>query len=260
MRLTEQHSANAQPISLSGIMVVMVETSHPGNIGAAARAMKTMGLTQLVLVNPKCFPDGLAVAMASGAADVLDSARVVSSLSEAVASCSLVIGTSARQRSSAWPQVNARSASTLMLDAVSQQAQVALVFGRENSGLTNQELDLCHYLGHVDTHPEYGVLNVAMGVQIFSYELWMQAQMMQGYTSADGRRKPASMDELTQLYAHLEQTLLDIEYLKPAKNERIMRRMKRLFHRAQLEAKELLIFRGILRSMQRIASLAGTKK
>ena len=252
---TPQHKQISQ-VALSAVRIVMVETSHPGNIGSAARALKTMGLTQLVLVKPKQFPDGLAVAMASGAADVLQSALVVSSLEEAVSGCSLVIGTSARQRTSAWPQVDARSASELVLDHLVQDAEVALVFGRENSGLTNQELDLCHYLGHVDTNPEYGVLNVAMGIQLFVYELRMQWQNRKGYTAAQWRRKPASMDELSQLYAHLEQTLLEIDYLKPAKNDRIMRRMKRLFHRAQLEGKELLIFRGILRSMQRIAQLA----
>lgn len=251
-----QQSKQVNQIPLSAVRIVMVETSHSGNIGSAARAMKTMGLAQMILVNPKQFPDGLATAMASGAADVLQSAKVVSSLEEAVAGCSLVIGTSARQRSSAWPQVDARSASELVLDHLAQSAEVALVFGRENSGLTNQELDLCHYLGHVDTNPDYGVLNVAMGIQLFAYELRMQSKSRQGYTTAQWRRKPASMDELGQLYTHLEQTLLDIDYLKPAKNDRIMRRMKRLFHRAQLETKELLIFRGILRSMQRMAQLA----
>jgi tRNA/rRNA methyltransferase/tRNA (cytidine32/uridine32-2'-O)-methyltransferase len=196
--------------------------------------------------------------MASNAVDLLDSAQVVQTLDEAIVGCSLVVGTSARERASAWPQVNARETGKLLLASVAQGAEVALVFGRENSGLTNQELDKCHYLGHIDTNPEYGILNVAMGVQIFAYELWTQVQNQEGYTVAEWRRKPATMDELTQLYEHLEQTLLDINYLKPAKNDRIMRRMKRLFHRANLEAKELLIFRGILRSLQRIARINTT--
>jgi len=245
---------------LASIRVVMVETSHPGNIGAAARAMKTMGLSQLVLVCPKVFPDALATAMASGAADVLVNATIVDSLTEAVSGCSLVIGTSARERTSAWPQVDARGAATLLLDATTSGASVALVFGRENSGLTNAELDLCHYLGHVPTNPEYGVLNIAMGVQIFSYECWMQAQDRQGFDAKTWRRKPASADELVMFYDHLQQTLLDVGYLDPDKNDRFMRRLKRLFHRAVLESKELLILRGVLRSMQRVGRMALQKK
>lgn len=245
---------------LTPIRVVMVETSHPGNIGAAARAMKTMGLSQLVLVRPKVFPDDLATAMASGAADVLSQARVVDSLTEALAGCTVVIGTSARERSSAWPQVDARDAASLLLNATQSGDAVALVFGRENSGLTNVELDLCHYLGHVPTNPEYGVLNIAMGIQIFSYECWVQAQSRLGKESKIWRRKTATADELVMFYDHLQQTLLDIGYLDPEKNDHFMRRLKRLFHRATLEAKELTILRGVLRSMQRVGRLALQKK
>ncbi len=248
---------------LASIRIILVETSHPGNIGAAARAMKTMGLSQLILVQPKHFPDAYATAMASSAADLLETAQVLPDLAQAVAGCHLVIGSSARQRASAWPQVDARGAADLLLSAVAAdkgKTQVALVFGRESSGLTNEELDLCHYLGHIETNPIYGVLNVAMAVQVFGYEIWTQAQQSSFHTETGlWRRKPATMDELTQLYAHLETTLLEIGYLKPVKNDRIMRRLKRLFHRAQLETKELLIFRGILRSLQRLARLSGEK-
>lgn len=238
------------------IRVVLVETTHPGNIGSAARAMKTMGLSNLVLVSPKQFPDAQATALASGAADVLARARVVSSVQEAVSGCVLVIGTSARQRSSDWPQVDARGAAELLLDASAPGDEVALVFGRESSGLSNVELDLCHYLGHVPTNPEYGSLNLAMGVQVFAYELWMQAQTRDGLQPVDWRRDLASADQLESFYEHLRQTLLAVDYLDPAKHDRFMRRLRRLFTRASLESKEVIILRGMLRSMQRMARLA----
>ena len=220
--------------------------------------MKTMGLMQLVLVNPKTFPDGLATAMASGAADVLVNAQVVDTLSAALVGCSFVIGTSARERASAWPQVDARGAASLLLDKSQADAQVALVFGRESSGLTNAELDACHALGHVPTNPDYGSLNLAMGVQIFTYELWMQAQQRQGWEPGDKQSKApaATAEELAQFYAHLQQTLVDIEFLDDRQHDRLMRRLKRLFARTGLEAKEVVMLRGVLRSMQRVARIA----
>lgn len=242
---------------LQSIRIVLVETTHPGNIGSVARAMKTMGLTQLVLVNPKSYPDALATAMASGAADVLANARVVETLADALVGCFFVIGTSARERASAWPQVDARGAAMLLLDSSDEQAQVALVFGRESSGLTNLELDCCHCLGHVPTNPDYGSLNIAMGVQIFTYELWMQAQQRQGLDRNNKQTKAlATSDELEQFYAHLQQTLLDIEFLDDRQHDRLMRRLKRLLVRTALEAKELVMLRGVLRSMQRVARIA----
>jgi tRNA/rRNA methyltransferase/tRNA (cytidine32/uridine32-2'-O)-methyltransferase len=243
--------------ALASIRIVLVETTHPGNIGSVARAMKTMGLSQLVLVNPKIFPDGLATAMASGAADVLTNACVVDTLADALHGCSFVIGTSARERASSWPQVDARGAATLLLEHVDAQAQVALVFGRESSGLTNLELDACHVLGHVPTNPEYGSLNLAMGVQIFAYELWMQAQQRQGWDRSYKQGKTlATSEELAQFYEHLQQTLVDIAFLDARQHDRLMRRFKRLLVRTDVESKELVMLRGILRSMQRVAKLA----
>lgn len=242
---------------LASIRVVLVETSHPGNIGSVARAMKTMGLTQLVLVNPKQYPDGLATAMASGAADVLMQARVVATLHEAVADCSFVIGTSARERSSAWPQVDAKGAATLLLQHQTNGTPVALVFGRESSGLTNLELDMCHYLGHVPTNPDYGSLNLAMGVQIFAYELWMQAQERVGWHQLQKRSRLLATSSVREgFYTHLQQTLLAIEFLDQRNHEPLMRRVKRLFSRVDLEANEVSLLRGVLRRMQRIARLA----
>jgi len=242
---------------LASIRVVLVETTHPGNIGSVARAMKTMGLTQLVLVNPKAFPDGLATAMASGAADVLVNAKVVATIGDALAGCSFVIGTSARERASAWPQVDARGAATLLLDRCEAKEQVALVFGRESSGLTNTELDVCHVLGHVSTNPAYGSLNLAMGVQIFTYELWMQAQQREGWgINRKQTNALATTEDLARFYDHLQQTLVDIEFLDDRQHDRLMRRLKRLLVRAAVEATELVMLRGILRSMQRVAKLA----
>ncbi len=191
-------SLSSLPQSLANIRIVLVETSHPGNIGSVARAMKTMGLSQLVLVKPKSFPDGLATAMASGAADVLAAAGVVETLSEAVEDCTLVIGTSARLRVSAWPQVDAKGAAEVLLSHQQQAGQTALVFGRESSGLTNSELDLCHYLGHVSTNPDYGSLNLAMGVQIFAYELWMLAQQQAGWAETEQHPKELATSAVLQ--------------------------------------------------------------
>lgn len=250
-------SLSSLPQSLSNIRIVLVETSHPGNIGSVARAMKTMGLSQLVLVSPKTFPDGLATAMASGAADVLASARVVDTLLEGIQDCTLVIGTSARLRVSAWPQVDAKQAAQVLLTHQQQGGQVALVFGRESSGLTNSELDLCHYLGHVPTNPDYGSLNLAMGVQIFAYELWMQAQQQAGWADhAQQSKALANTSALQGFYQHLESTLQAIEFLDDRNHEPFMRRMKRLFSRVELEANEVTMLRGTLRRMQRIAGLA----
>lgn len=242
---------------LNAIRIVLVETSHPGNIGSVARAMKTMGLSQLVLVKPKSFPDGLATAMASGAADVLASARVVDTLLEAIKDCTLVIGTSARLRVSAWPQVDAKQAAQVLLTHQQQGGQVALVLGRESSGLTNSELDLCHYLGHVSTNPDYGSLNLAMGVQIFAYELWMLAQRQAGWAETEQHPKElATSAALQGFYQHVESTLQAIEFLDDRNHEPFMRRIKRLFGRIQLEANEVTMLRGTLRRMQRIAGLA----
>ncbi len=242
---------------LNAIRIVLVETSHPGNIGSVARAMKTMGLSQLVLVKPKIFPDGLATAMASGAADVLAAARVVETLSEAIEDCTLVIGTSARLRVSAWPQLDAKQAAQVLLTHQQQGGQVALVFGRESSGLTNSELDLCHYLGHVPTNPDYGSLNLAMGVQIFAYELWMLAQQQAGWAETEQHPKElATSAALQGFYQHVESTLQAIEFLDDRNHEPFMRRIMRLFGRIQLEANEVTMLRGTLRRMQRIAGLA----
>lgn len=241
----------------SKIRIVLVETSHPGNIGSVARAMKNMGLTRLVLVNPAEFPSQVASVRASSAADVLNSATVVNSLDEAVKGAKLVIGASARLRKVAWPQLDVRQSARLALETTEEEeGEVALVFGREDSGLSNAEMDKCHYLGHIPTNPDYSSLNLGAAVQVFAYECRMAA----GDEREEGmgyRHKLATTEQLEGFYDHLYQALQDIEFLDPSKNARFMRRMRRLFNRTQLDVKEIDILRGILSAAQRQANQEG---
>lgn len=238
--------------NLSKIKVVLIETSHPGNIGAVARAMKNMGLSKMVLVKPKEFPSSVASARASSAADVLNDAVVVASLDEAVAGCQLVVGASARLRKVSWPQMDVRETANYAMRITSDEdGQVALVFGREDSGLSNDEMDRCHYLAHIPSNPCYTSLNIAAAVQVFAYECLMATDLKQTQGNNGYQDKLVSADKLEGFYEHLYQTLQDIEFLDPAKNARFMRRMRRLFNRSQLDVKEIDILRGILTAAQR---------
>lgn len=237
---------------LAKIRIVLVETSHPGNIGGIARAMKNMGLSKLVLVNPKEYPSQIASARASSAADVLDSAKVVSSLDEALVGTKVVVGASARLRKVSWPQLDVRETAELTLETVNEGDEVALVFGREDSGLSNAELDKCHYLAHIPSNPNYSSLNIGAAVQVFAYECLM-ATKIESVHNKGYRHKLASSDQLEGFYDHLYAALQDIEFLDPAKNARFMRRMRRLFNRSQLDVKEIDILRGILTAAQRQA-------
>lgn len=243
---------------LAQVRIVLLETSHSGNLGSVARAMKTMGLTRLVLVNPKADKqDAQAIAMASSAVDVLAQALVVDSLATAVADCRLVVGTSARLRESKWPQLTAQQTAA-MICTQPVQTEIAIVFGRENSGLTNQELDYCHYLGHVSTNPDYGSLNLAMGVQLFAYELWTQLDRLPQSRFFATKNEPntlATQAQLNQFYQHLQQVLQDVAFLDERNPDKIMRRFKRLFHRTQLETAEVSLLRGVLRRTQRLVRL-----
>ncbi len=236
-----------KPVSLANIRIVLCQTSHPGNIGAAARAMKTMGLDALFLVNPKKFPHPDADAMASGATDVLAGATVCSSLPEALAGCSLVIGITARKRELSHAMVTAREAVTQAIDIAAKQ-NVALVFGTEMSGLSNAELDQCQLLATIPANPEYSSLNLAAAVQILAYEL--RQTVVTPAPAVGGDFPLASHDEVEGLYRHLEQTLVRIGFLNPAMPKRLMPRLRRLFARARLEKEEVSILRGILKAMQ----------
>ena len=232
---------------LERIRIVLVETSHPGNIGAAARAMKNMGLSQLYLVKPAHFPNAEATSRASGADDVLAQATVCESLDDALAGCAHVVGASARLRSLPWPLVTPRVCAA---EALAQQGEIAIVFGRERSGLTNEELERCSQLVHIPCNPEFSSLNVASAVQLLSYELFIAAGEGQEI-SQSGDSEPATSDELEGYYQHLEQTLVEIDYLDPDKPRQLMRRLRRLYNRAGVEQTELNILRGILTATQK---------
>jgi tRNA (cytidine32/uridine32-2'-O)-methyltransferase len=230
------------------IRFVMVEPTHPGNIGAAARAMKNMCLDQLVLVSPRDFPSHEASARASGADDVLAGAWVVDEFAAAVADCRVVIGTSARLRSVRWPQLSPREAAA-QARAGASQAPVAIVFGRESSGLSNQELDLCTHLVHIPTNPDFSSLNVAMAMQLLAYELMMASDQESGKSGRDGEDS-ASNAQMEGLFVHLEQALEDIGFLDVRRSQKLMRRLRRLFHRAAPSSDEVNILRGILSAAQ----------
>jgi TrmH family RNA methyltransferase len=242
-------------VELGNIRVVMVESTHPGNIGAAARAMKNMGLQELVLVNPAGFPSGEAEARAVGAVDVLNRARKVQSLLEAITDCTLVIGASARQRTIPWPLINPRECARLLCEA-SSRGKVALVLGREAHGLSNEELEQCHYLVHIPANPDYSSLNVAMALQILVYEVHMQS-LAEAHTQHHAyvleEEPPATAAELEGLYQHLEKALERIGFLDPENPRQLMRRLRRLFNRSRLDKIEINILRGMLKAAEQAA-------
>jgi tRNA (cytidine32/uridine32-2'-O)-methyltransferase len=222
---------------LNFIKVVLVETSHPGNIGSVARAMKTMGLSHLVLVNPKIFPSEEADAMASGADDILANAELVSSLEEAIADCQLVLGATARSRDLEWPMYHPKQ---LMQHIAGKKT--ALIFGRESSGLSNEELWLCHAGIQIPTSPEYRSLNLSQAVQIVAYELWNARD----HLSSEMSQELVNSFSMQHFYQHLEKVLIDIEFMKADEPKRLMPKLKRLFNRAEIRQSEMNILRGIL--------------
>ena len=237
------------------IRIVLVGTTHPGNIGAVARAMKNMGLSDLALVNPKTFPHAKATARASGAVDVLKNATVVESLAEAVDDCVFVAGASARARSLSWPTLEPRECAAKFQTLLSE-GPVAAVFGPEKSGLSNSDLDLCDVLLTIPTNPDFSSLNLAMSVQVLSYELRMAEQG--GEPGVYERDTPlATSDELEHFYKHLEDVLTDIDFLDPDNPRHLMRRLRRLFIRAEVDKNEINILRGVLTAIEK--SRTGTK-
>ncbi|MCU7836298.1 MAG: RNA methyltransferase [gamma proteobacterium symbiont of Taylorina sp.] len=239
-------------MSLENIRIVMINTSHPGNIGAAARVMKNMGLKRLYLVQPKSFPNYEATAMASGASDLLANAVVCDSFEEALAGCHLVLGTTARERKIQHEFINAREAGLLTADETKQQ-QVALVFGRERTGLTNDETGLCHKLINIPTNPDYSSLNVASAVQIVSYEV-MMSHASHDSAAANSSIEYASSENVQRFYQHLEQTLVDIDFLKVKQSPQLMSKLRHIYNRVRLSEDEVNILRGILTKTQKITS------
>lgn len=231
------------------IRIVLVGTTHPGNIGAVARAMKNMGLSDLRLVDPKYFPHEDATARASGASDVLDRAVVTTNLAEALTDCIYVAGASARSRAINWPCMNPRDCAERLLRE-SATGKVACVFGPEKSGLSNEDLDLCHTLLTIPTDPDFSSLNLAMAVQVLTYEIRVASTLDEG-PIYDVEAPPATSEEMEHFYSHLEQVLRDIRFLDPDNPRHLMRRMRRLFIRARPDKNEINILRGILTAMDR---------
>ncbi len=255
---------------LSSLRVVLVNTTHPGNIGGVARAMKNMGVGQLVLVQPREFPGDAAFARAAGATDILDQARVVETLDQAVAGCQLVVGASARGRHIPWPVVDPRQLAeqvaavfaNVVADVTAELPQVALVFGREDRGLTNEELHRCHRHVHIPSDPAFSSLNLAAAVQVICYELRMASLAGEKATAnPQGEPEPhwgtawdidsASADEMERLFVHMEQVMTDIEFLNPDNPRQLMTRLRRLYMRSHLDQVEVSILRGILTATEK---------
>lgn len=233
--------------------IVLINTTHPGNIGATARAMKVMGLEKLHLVTPKVFPHADATARASGADDLLSCAHVHPDLDSALAGCSLVLGTSARLRSLSMPQMDVRKAAEAAWSEPGQ-ADVAILFGREAYGLTNEEMQRCQQLVHIQTNPEFGSLNIAQAVQLVCYELRMAALDGGGQALPPEDWEPVDARQMELFFEHLERTLLDIRFLNPEQPKRLLMRLRRLFNRARPDQNEINILRGILAAAQRARS------
>lgn len=239
---------------LEHIRIVLVNPSHPGNIGSVARAMKTMGLSKLYLVEPKRFPHPTALELAAGADDVLQEAIVVSSLEQALADCRLAIGTSARTRGVPLEALEPAAAAQQLLDAAAD-VEVAVIFGREHAGLTNEELAMCHYHLHIPTSADYYSLNLAAAVQIVCYEIRQAFLAQQANQPTDNQQiydTRATIAEIEGFYAHLQTTLQQIAFLDPNSPRRLMPRLKRLFQRTHLEQREIRILRGILTAVQKL--------
>ncbi len=240
--------------------IVLIGTTHPGNIGAAARAMKTMGLSQLVLVEPRKFPHEEATARASGADDILQNAKVVDTLDKALDGCSLVFGMTARKRRLSSEALTPPEAvkQAIVNSTGENKENIAFVFGREHSGLTNEELDRCNYLVHIDTNSEYSSLNLGAAVQVISYEIRKQLVECSEVTETkEEREEPeeqieqATADEMELFYQHLEKVLTDIKFYNPDNPRKLMRRLRRLYNRAQMDKNEMNIMRGILAAVER---------
>lgn len=237
---------------LQNIRIVLVETSHTGNMGSVARAMKTMGLTNLYLVNPLLKPDSQAISLAAGASDLIGNATIVDTLDEAISGCSLVVGTSARSRSLPWPMLDARECGIKSVEE-SAQAPVALVFGRERVGLTNDELQKCHYHVAIPANPEYSSLNLAMAVQIIAYEVrmaWLASEATPAKAIPEASPYPL-VDDLERFYQHMEVMMLESGFIRQSNPGQVMSKLRRLFTRARPERDELNILRGMLSSFQK---------
>lgn len=229
------------------VRIILLGTTHPGNIGATARAMKNMGLADLMLVSPRHFPHEDATSRASGAEDILESARVVTSLDEALSDCTYVAAASARARTIGWPSMTPRECAVRLVEE-SEHGIAAVLFGPEKSGLTNDDIDRCNTLLTIPTARTFSSLNLAMAVQVLAYELRV-AGMTQEQLPAEPESPPATSEERENFYAHLEQVLTRSGFLDPENPRLLMRRLRRLFVKAELDQNEVNILRGMLASL-----------
>lgn len=240
-------------LNFDKVTVVLVNTSHPGNIGASARAMKNMGLNNLVLVQPQEFPSGVAVGRAASAVGILENARVVNSLQEAVADCGLVIGASARSRRIPWPMLSPEQCATKVITELDKNNS-ALVFGREDAGLNNEELTLCNFHVQIPTDGSYSSLNLAAAVMVICYELHKAKLLSQNITNKTEDeiwdQEKATGKQVEHFYEHLERVLIAIDFHDPENPRRLMQRMRRLFSRIRIDVMEMNILRGILTNIE----------
>lgn len=247
--------------SLNNIRIVMIQTSHTGNMGAAARAMKVMGLSDLILVNPKSNPDEQAIAMSSNATDILENATIVDKLSDAITDCQLVVGTSARhERTLSWDIQDSRSCGELIAKHVNctKNSKVAILFGRESSGLTNEELAVCQHLVHIPTNPDYSSLNIASAVQILAYECRLAALKLESTSvkandndQINDEDELVNADDLEGYFEHLKQVMIDIKFIDPDNPRYLIPRLRRLYSRSGITRSEMNILRGMLASIQK---------
>lgn len=229
------------------IKIILVQTSHPGNIGSVARAMKTMGLKHLYLVNPKNFPNVDATAMAAGADDILSSAIIFSSLNEAIKNCQIIFGTSARFRNLNLSIIDPKKAAYIINNYKKNNVKIAIIFGREDNGLTNEEVSLCNYLIHVPTNQQFSSLNISQAVQIIVYEI---ASLYKNFVKNNNLKLKncyATFEEMENFYQYLFQILVETNFLKQqSNNKKLFVKIKCLFSRSQLTIDELNIIRGII--------------
>jgi TrmH family RNA methyltransferase len=238
------------------VRIVLVAPSHPGNVGASARAMKNMGLDRLVLVRPQAFPHAEATAMASGADDLLARAQVVDTVEDAIRGCGLVYGTSARVRTQYyWPGFAPREAAPRLV-AAGREGDAAVLFGTERTGLTNEEIELCHGLIHIPANPAFESLNLSQAVQVVAYELRLAVDPAPPRPERDAPLAP--VEELERLYAHFDQVLSEVDFTDRNGGPHLLRRLKRILGRAELDQLEVNILRGILSAVQSKRRRAGS--
>ena len=235
---------------LNTVKVVLVGTTHPGNIGAAARAIKNMGIFNLALVKPKEFPSDIAIYRSKAAKDILENAEIYENLEDAIAGCKLIVGTSARARSVPWPVFNPRDAAEEMRK-ISKQGNVAIVFGREDRGLTNDELGLCNFHVHIPSDPKYSSLNLSQAVQILAYEIRLAYSRDEVISEVKWDVDLANNEQTERLIDHMEELMQDVEFYDVENPRKLLLRVRRFFKRSEIDVMEANIFRGLFSAIQK---------